>query len=318
MPGVLESVPRSAARRRRASAPAIVTIGRRDVFVKHGDPASLLREATVLRHLERHCAGATPLAPAALACDIPGGRLYTVALPGWQTLHERFDIGAGDDRADACLLGARLAALHALDPAGLSGAADHVPCLDVTPLQAIELCGETLAMIGWLQGVEGLHDRLVELRAGAAEPVVVHGDLKLDNVLRGCGDRLAFVDFEHGGTGDAAWDVGSVVGDYLSRWLLSSRPNANARLTAWLRDAAVPLARCGAATRALLAGYETRRPLPDRDRIAAHAGVFLLHRAQAWIERYGRFGAKASLLARCGSGLIRGRARALAPLLEAA
>lgn len=293
-----------------------MTIGRGPVFVKSGAPAALAHEAAVLLHLQHARAGGASLAPAPLACDSHNGRLYVEALRGWRTLHELWTDGGENELTHARRLGGRLAELHTLDPGGLLPARDHLPRLELSPLKMAELPSETVALIGHLQGLPGLQDDLAELRASAPETALVHGDMKLDNVLCGPDERLLLVDFEHAGVGDPSWDAGAALGDYLSRWLLSVPCAPDEALVAWLRHAAVPALRCAAAGRELLAGYWNVRPLPDLDRIAAGAGVFLLHRAQAWIERYGSFGAKATLLARCGGGLIRGRWRALEPLLE--
>ena len=181
-----------------------------------------------------------------------------------------------------------------------------------------DLPGETLALIGHLQRTPGLQDDLAQLRASPSERTLVHGDAKLDNVLCGEGNRMLLVDFEHGGIGDPASDAGAPVGDYLSRWLLSVRCRPGESLATWLERAEVPARRCAAAGRELLAGYAAVASAPDLDRVAASAGIFLLHRAQAWIERYGRMGAKATLLARCGAGLVAGRWRALRRILEQA
>lgn len=318
MPGVADMTADAVVWQRPASGHSIVTIGGQPVFVKRGAPAALAREAGMLRHLQRVRGDLPPLAPLALAFDGCAGPLYVDGLVGWRTLHELFTEDDDEELRHARRLGTRLAELHTLDHAGIAPAPGHVPHLELGPLQMADLCGETLALIGHLQRMPGLAHDLARLRASSPERTLVHGDVKLDNVLCGEGDRMVLVDFEHGGTGDPAWDVGAPVGDYLSRWLLSARCRRGESLATWLARAGVPARRCAAAGRELLAGYGAVRPLPDLDRVAASAGIFLLHRAQAWIERYGRFGAKATLLARCGGGLVGGRRRALERLLEQA
>ena len=318
MPGVADMIADAVVRPRPASGHSIITIDGQPVFVKRGAPAALAREAGMLRHLQRVRGDLQPLAPVALAFDGCTGPLYVEGLLGWRTLHELFTEHDDEELEHARWLGARLAELHTLDHAGSPPALDHVPRLELGPLQMADLCGETLALIGHLQRMPGLHHELARLRASSPERTLVHGDAKLDNVLCGEGDRMVLVDFEHGGIGDPAWDVGAPVGDYLSRWLLSVRCSRGEALGTWLGRAEVPVARCAAAGRELLAGYRAVRPLPDIDRVAASAGIFLLHRAQAWIERYGRFGAKATLLARCGGGLVAARRRGLDRLLEQA
>lgn len=174
-----------------------------------------------------------------------------------------------------------------------------------------------LDLIGLLQRSPGLEVALDELGVPAASlTALVHGDLKLDNALADADDLVRLVDFEHGGTGDPAWDLGAAAGDYLSRWLLSARASASESLAAWLHAATIPLPRCTAAARAVLAGYELERSLPDLDRITACAGVFLIHRAQAWVERYGVVSAKPTLLIRFGARLVVGRWALLGCLLE--
>lgn len=318
MPGVADMTADAVVRQRSASRHSIVTIDGQPVFVKRGVPVALAREASMLRHLQRVRGHLQPLAPVALAFDRCTGRLCVEGLVGWRTLHELFTDDDDEELEHARRLGARLAELHTLDHVGIPAAPGHVPRLELGPLQMADLCGETLALIGHLQRMPGLQRDLARLRTGPPERTLVHGDAKLDNVLCGEGNRIVLVDFEHGGAGDPAWDVGAPVGDYLSRWLLSVRCIPGESLATWLRRAEIPARRCAAAGRALLAGYGAVRPLPDLDRVAASAGIFLLHRAQAWIERYGRFGAKAVILARCGGGLVGGRRRALERLLEAA
>jgi len=240
---VVEQTARSVVRRRPASGHAIVTIGRGPVFVKSAAPAALLREGAVLLHLQHARASGALLAPAPLACDSRSGRLYVEALRGWRTLHELFTDGAERELAHARRLGARLAELHILDPAPLPAARDHLPRLELSPREMTELPSETLALLGHLQGVPGLQDDLAELRAGASELALVHGDMKLDNVLCGPGEHLLLVDFEHAGAGDPAWDAGAALGDYLSRWLLSVSCAPDEPLVAWLRHAEVPALR---------------------------------------------------------------------------
>lgn len=294
-----------------------VASGRVAAFTKRGQPEAIVREAEILAHVHLLTRGDVALVPAPLAWDRREGRLIVEALDGMSSLHELF---ASNDRRDTVLarsLGTSLARLHALDPGTFGPAVDYLPRLELNPREAAELPGAILELIGLLQRAHGLEEALDELgAAGASHGVLVHGDLKLDNALADADDAVRLVDFEHAGTGDPAWDLGAAAGDYLSRWLLSVRASASEGLAAWLRAATIPLPRCAVATRATLAAYELERPLPDRNRIAANAGVFLLHRAQAWVERYGVLSAKPTLLARLGARLAVGRWALLGRLLE--
>jgi aminoglycoside phosphotransferase (APT) family kinase protein len=286
-------------------------------FLKRGRPEAIAREADVLAHVERLTVPGAALAPAVLSCDPHEGVLLVESLDDWSSLHRVF---GDDERRDVLLAGALgtcLARLHRLTPGDLAPALEHVPRLELEPREAAELPGAMLELVALLQRMRGLESALEELRA-ASRGALVHGDVKLDNVLAEERDAGAvrLVDFEHAGAGDPAWDVGAAVGDYVSRWLLSLRASAAGGLSAWLDGATIPREHCAAAARSLLTGYQLERPLPDRDTVAACAGVFLIHRAQAWVERYGRLTAKPTLLARCGARIAVGGWRLLGPLLE--
>ena len=309
MSGVVPIDPSAAAERRPAEAPTPAA------FKKRGAPARLDREETVLRHLQASRTGRT-LVPALLGRA--GDTLHLEALEGFTSLHDGFLAGGPQDDEPALLaaLGKRLATLHGISATGLPPAIDPVPRLALTPRAAAELPGAMLDLIALLQRTDGLAEALENLRVRLGDDALVHGDLKLDNVMADRRGRLALVDFEHAGAGDAAWDLGAGIGDLVSRWLLSVPAPAGGGLAAWLSRASVPRTRVAAAARALRSGYARQRPLPAGDDVAACAGVFLLHRAQAWIERYGRLTAKPTLLARAGSGLVLRASAALEPILE--
>jgi aminoglycoside phosphotransferase (APT) family kinase protein len=315
VPGVADMAASGQVVRRPDAGPYGCRPDRPAVFAKQGRPDAIEREARVLAHLHRRGARGAPLAPAPLAWHRAEGVLLVEELAG-SSLHDLLGSSEPRDAVLARRLGACLARLHAVAPGRLPQAVDHVPNLELDARQAAELPGALLDLIGMLQRARGLGRAFAELREESPRDVLVHGDAKLDNVVAGPDDRVRLVDFEHAGAGDPAWDLGASTGDYLSRWLLSVRASAAAGLAAWLERATVPRARCTASARAVLAGYEQERPLPDRDRVAACAGIFLMHRAQAWVERYGTLTAKPMLLARCGAHLAVARWAALGPLLE--
>jgi aminoglycoside phosphotransferase (APT) family kinase protein len=114
------------------------------------------------------------------------------------------------DRARAALtgqLGAALAAIHSIDPAGVQGV---VPDAQADPaLGQLEEWERQLDEIGWpLPAVElGLR----WLRANApepAEPRLVHGDFRLGNLIVGPEGLAAVIDWELSHVGDPAEDVG--------------------------------------------------------------------------------------------------------------
>jgi aminoglycoside phosphotransferase (APT) family kinase protein len=81
-----------------------------------------------------------------------------------------------------------------------------------------------LDLIGIVQQTERFAGHLDELRGEWAPSCVIHGDVRWGNWLlcRGARrERLKLVDWELAGIGDPCWDVGSILSDYLSWWLLN-------------------------------------------------------------------------------------------------
>ncbi len=83
-----------------------------------------------------------------------------------------------------------------------------------------------LQLIEIIQKQKTLTHRLDQLRQEWQPSGFIHGDIRAENFLIAVplarNKRPAkIVDFEFAGTGDVAWDVGSVLAEYLSFWLFS-------------------------------------------------------------------------------------------------
>jgi Phosphotransferase enzyme family len=81
-----------------------------------------------------------------------------------------------------------------------------------------------LDLIGIVQQTDRFAGHLDVLRGEWAPSCVIHGDLRWSNWLLCSGARrkkLKLVDWELAGIGDPCWDVGSILSDYLSWWLLN-------------------------------------------------------------------------------------------------
>ncbi len=258
-----------------------------------------------------------PIAPEVCAVDSDRGFVIFEALGDSISLHEVFE--RGDDREChfAELLGRTLARVHsAHPPTGEPKAISPIPAFDgLDPGAAAYLPGDSLDLIAEIQGTPGLLEVLADLADASPKDTLVHGDMKLDNVLARISGApsLRLVDWEHGGLGDPKWDIGSAVGDYLFRWLYSLRPSRGP-LEDRLRVAGVPRARVTSLVRALLSGYETERAI-DRTAVGRYVGLFLLHRAQACIDRYGSYGQRARILTHVGKRLCLVPERAWAGIL---
>lgn len=79
-----------------------------------------------------------------------------------------------------------------------------------------------------LQNYPNFGRALDRVRAGWRRDVLIHGDMKFDNVVaRLDGSVMHVVDWELADVGDAAWDVASILQAYLTWWIatLESSPN---------------------------------------------------------------------------------------------
>jgi aminoglycoside phosphotransferase (APT) family kinase protein len=128
---------------------------------------------------------------AALAVEYVPGRTLQAALD------------AGPARPGVLEAGRALARVHDRTPAGM-------PATDLAdPAATTELVGAVLPHLR--NRVEDLLAALQSRRPPAAEPAVCHGDFSLDQVVVDADGALAFVDWDRGGAGVPAADLGSAV-----------------------------------------------------------------------------------------------------------
>ncbi len=151
------------------------------------------------------------------------------------------------DRADDLHgLGSALARLHELAPPR-----ERFARLD---LERLATAAEVVARArpDAARAAERVLQRLIAMRDDAHGPVVcVHGDANLRNAIRRPDGRVALLDLEHLAAGPAAADLGQL----LALRLTDRRPG-----------------------RALLAGYATVAPLPDRASLRWHTAACVLAR----------------------------------------
>jgi Ser/Thr protein kinase RdoA (MazF antagonist) len=130
----------------------------------------------------------------------------------------------------------------------------------------LDLSAGAQDVVARLQANEPLCRRLAELRESRSDAAFVHGDVRWDNCLavaaRGSRrrTRVLLVDWELAGNGSPAFDVGSVLAEYLTSWVGSIPivdPSDPGRLTA---RAARPLPRMEAAVQAFWSAYAAASP----------------------------------------------------------
>ncbi|HTW97806.1 MAG TPA: aminoglycoside phosphotransferase family protein [Acidimicrobiales bacterium] len=271
------------------------------VRVDSADRAAEVRSAELAAMLPE------PIAPG-LVADGQSGALVSEWLDGWETLHDRFDRAAPDEIAVAAAVGAALARLHGiLAPEDLAAAPGLLVGFgEPELLAAADLPGDSLSFVAELQSTPGLIEAINELTAPASAPRVIHGDIKLDNVLAPCVGRpdVRLVDWELSGAGDPMRDLGFLAGDYLFRWLQTAEPRRGAGLAEWFAATTVPRQRVVSAVAASTAGYTGGGGELDTVGLARYAGLFLLGRAFAWIEVAAAYSARVHLLVQAGRRLV--------------
>lgn len=171
-------------------------------------------------------------------------------------------------REDASWVSTWTAGLHAAPPWILFA---HRP----TPDMFMRLSPANLQVLKLLQRNRPIAVGLDSLRAEWTTETLIHNDLKGDNVLVGrrtdTAVEVRIVDWELIQVGDPAWDVGSVLRDFLDYWLLHVPLSADLTPERMLEGSALPLARLHPAARAFWWAYR------DAARIApAHLADFLL------------------------------------------
>jgi aminoglycoside phosphotransferase (APT) family kinase protein len=89
-----------------------------------------------------------------------------------------------------------------------------------------EASAASLELVKTVQSVPSLSRRLDELRQAWHPTALTHQDLRWDNLLAcpaagSSRPALKVIDWEAACRGDPCWDIGTVLGDYLSFWLFS-------------------------------------------------------------------------------------------------
>jgi Ser/Thr protein kinase RdoA (MazF antagonist) len=261
--------------------------------VKQASPRSALtleHEAAVLRVL-----AATPelaeQVPVVVHHEPEAARLVLRSAPGavdWSQLHRsgRFS------RAPARRLGLALAALHAIPgdtvedlPPGIDrswGISLPEPSHEFV----LDLSAGAQDLLARLQASASLCDHLAKLADAMPGSELVHGDLRWDNCLAVAAPashrrtRLLLVDWEFAGCGAPAFDVGTVLAEYLRVWVGSIpivEPGDPSRLASQARH---PLTRMQPAMAAFWSAYRLASPRsPSTTCIIEQAAVRLLQTA---------------------------------------
>lgn len=205
--------------------------------------ATLRREAAFYGWC-RDCAGADvrSMVPRCVHAEPDSGVLILELLedmvPLWD--HYRSLQGKAFPSRTGRALGRALALLHGIDVGGSSAGPAAREFLEpskpevfgwVTPrpgaLATLSAGGHEVLRIVQEQGMA---PAIAEMSGRWVASTLVHGDLKLDNVLivdeeGEC--RVALVDWELVHLGDPAWDAASALHDYVMWWIITTPPSAS-------------------------------------------------------------------------------------------
>ncbi|WP_139283242.1 phosphotransferase [Raineyella antarctica] len=179
----------------------------------------------------------------------------------------------------AAALGAALAGLHALVPPSTAAArlGDGEPGVLTAHRPGLALLRDfsaaSIELVRLIQSHAEVVAQLEDLRAGWRADALIHHDARWDNVLVGRGGRATtLIDWETAAVGDPAWDVGGVLADYLSQWLLSIPSTGSTPPEQALHLARRPLTTLQPAMAALWRAYR------ESARLSTAAGEELLRR----------------------------------------
>jgi Ser/Thr protein kinase RdoA (MazF antagonist) len=294
---------RSAARRNRNLK--VEGPGGKGFLIKQPDDPGLGGHATLnaeaaFHYFCRHepaVADVTRFIPRLLEFDPEKALLVFELIPDAVSLQSILEEKAGKETAKAAArqLGNAMATLHrcfrskslerddrlALVPRHLPWALGlHKP---TTKMLAI-LSAANYQVLKILQSEEGLSERLDRLSQEWRPDVVIHGDMKFDNVLIQANDdgkpgtsvRTWIVDWEMVQIGDPAWDLAGALQDFLVLWVRSMPMTEDLSPELRIAQARAPLGDQRDTIRALWDGYRTTADLSiqEADRLLRLSVIF--------------------------------------------
>jgi aminoglycoside phosphotransferase (APT) family kinase protein len=225
-----------------------------------GEADELRREAAVYALLVR-CGAPAGLAPACLGWSEAEEALIIEAVDG-RDLALCTAEGHVLDAAAAAALGEALAALHdaarhAADewpgdarsaPVGL-----HRP----TSGDMHTFSAGAIRVVMTLQGSEALCAHLDRVCVPSEPETLIHGDLRLENVIVADSGQLQLVDWEFAGGGEALWDPALFVAACLSAWISSIPTVPGVSPERLLGEAEVPIGAIRPGLAAFWSSYES-------------------------------------------------------------
>ena len=179
----------------------------------------------------------------------------------------------------------------------------------ITPEIFGTVTNDGLKFYSLYQRYDSLRLAIMELLNALQSKCLIHGDLKLNNILlhekwqqddesinREENPLVRLIDWERGTWGDPAFDLGAIIAGYLQIWLGSLIVNKNTDIKTSMDSAITPLKLIQPSMTVLVVTYLDNFPkildsYPDfLLRVIQCAGFFLIMQIQAMIQRKQRFG----------------------------
>lgn len=227
-----------------------------------------------------------PAAPSLVAYDTARGVAITAFIDAAETLAARVQRLGRLNLAIGRRLGRELARVHSADPSPVPARTVSPPwCYSLAAPLADVVADASPASLRLLSRVQStaLAEGLGRLSAAWRPAALVHNDLKFDNVLvaRQRPFRIVIADWETATSGDPAWDVGSLLGEFLSAWLSSMTADQDSTIDRIQASARRPLAAMLPVIRAYLDTYRRHAGASPEFlyRAVANAGARVLQSA---------------------------------------
>lgn len=304
----------------------------------HESADSLRREARYYRHCAAHDLFAD-LMPGFVHADESAGLLLVElirdAVPLWRYYRSRG--AARFPAATAGALGTRLAQLHTRtrtwreDTAGAPDFLDDAPPFALTlhrphPKTLAYLSAGAHAYLRALQTDVGLCARIDAIRAAWRVECVVHGDIKMDNVLvlapaeaSAAGpERIRVVDWEMTQWGDPAWDVGGVFQDFVFWWVVSMPQHEDRAQAAMASTFPIDCLRAGAGAfwQAYVAATDGLASARFLRRAIDQAGCRMIQTGYEIASRFDHIPGPAAMLLQAGGNLLKEPERGIAQFFQ--
>jgi aminoglycoside phosphotransferase (APT) family kinase protein len=225
----------------------------------------LRREAEILELLDRRLPSTALLAPACMGWSEDDGALRLQAVEG-EDLAGRLLASGVLDAGVTDALGTALAVLHAEGRAATDQWPGNARSAPVgvhrpTPADNHRYSAGALDVLILLQQSAPLCAHLDRLCVPPPLETLVHGDVRLENVLVAAPSTLRLVDWEFAGAGEALWDTACFVASCLGAWLWSIPQIPAVSPDRLVHEATLPLAAIRPGLMAFWTAYEARSGL---------------------------------------------------------